>query len=149
VLDIFFEKEHVLSHEEGNRIRKSIPQLFCAARRRRFEIRVARKWWSKKAAASRRAHVKELEEAQIKRLPVHPNTCRARSWRTTSSTPRPARSWRSHEILTVPTGGQAHRERAFTEIRTLYVNDLDRGPYISDTLRIDPTKTRLEALVEI
>ena len=36
-----------------------------------------------------------------------------------------------------------------TEIRTLYVNDLDRGPYISDTLRIDPTKTRLEALVAI
>ena len=31
----------------------------------------------------------------------------------------------------------------------LYVNDLDRGPYISDTLRIDPTKNRLEALVEI
>ena len=31
----------------------------------------------------------------------------------------------------------------------LYVNDLDRGPYISDTLRIDPTRTRLEALVEI
>ena len=29
------------------------------------------------------------------------------------------------------------------------MNDLDRGPYISDTLRIDPTKTRLEALVEI
>jgi hypothetical protein len=22
------------------------------------------------------------------------------------------------------------------------VNDLDRGPYLSDTLRIDPTKTR-------
>ncbi len=29
------------------------------------------------------------------------------------------------------------------------MNDLDRGAYISDTLRIDPTKTRLEALVEI
>jgi DNA-directed RNA polymerase subunit beta len=29
------------------------------------------------------------------------------------------------------------------------VNDLDRGPYVSDTLRIDPTRTRLEALVEI
>ncbi|MGA9366640.1 MAG: DNA-directed RNA polymerase subunit beta, partial [Steroidobacteraceae bacterium] len=40
-------------------------------------------------------------------------------------------------------------EAGITEIQTLYVNDLDRGPYISDTLRIDPTKTRLEALVEI
>ena len=31
----------------------------------------------------------------------------------------------------------------------LYTNDLDRGPYISDTLRIDPTTNQLEALVEI
>ncbi len=31
----------------------------------------------------------------------------------------------------------------------LYTNDLDRGAYISDTLRLDPTSTRLEALVEI
>jgi DNA-directed RNA polymerase subunit beta len=34
-------------------------------------------------------------------------------------------------------------------VRTLWVNDLDRGPYLSQTLRIDPTKTPLEALVEI
>ena len=34
-------------------------------------------------------------------------------------------------------------------IRTLYVNDLDRGPFISNTLNIDPSTTRLEALVEI
>lgn len=32
---------------------------------------------------------------------------------------------------------------------TLYTNDLDRGPYISDTLRIDPTNNQFEALVEI
>ncbi len=31
----------------------------------------------------------------------------------------------------------------------MYTNDLDHGPYISDTLRIDPTQTQLEALVEI
>jgi DNA-directed RNA polymerase subunit beta len=31
----------------------------------------------------------------------------------------------------------------------LYVNDLDRGPFISNTLNIDPSTTRLEALVEI
>jgi len=35
------------------------------------------------------------------------------------------------------------------EIKTLYTNDLDRGPYISDTLRVDQTRTRMEALVEI
>jgi len=35
------------------------------------------------------------------------------------------------------------------ELKTLFTNDLDHGPYVSDTLRIDTTKTRLEALIEI
>ena len=34
-------------------------------------------------------------------------------------------------------------------IETLYTNDLDCGPFISDTLRSDVTKTQLEAMVEI
>ena len=34
-------------------------------------------------------------------------------------------------------------------IETLYTNDLDCGPFVSDTLRIDPTRNQLEALVEI
>src|SRR5690625_2631067 len=36
-----------------------------------------------------------------------------------------------------------------TRIETLYTNELDCGPFISDTLRADPTRTQLEALVEI
>ncbi|MEI8601836.1 DNA-directed RNA polymerase subunit beta [Shewanella sp. PP-Sp27a-2] len=35
------------------------------------------------------------------------------------------------------------------ELSTLYINELDHGAYISDTLRIDSTTNRLEALVEI
>ncbi len=35
------------------------------------------------------------------------------------------------------------------EFQTLYTNDLDRGPYISDTLQIDPTNSPLEAQIEI
>ncbi len=34
-------------------------------------------------------------------------------------------------------------------INTLYVNDLDRGPYISNAMRLDTTTNRMEALVEI
>lgn len=40
-------------------------------------------------------------------------------------------------------------EAGIKTIETLYVNELDRGLYISDTLRIDPSTTPLEALVEI
>ena len=35
------------------------------------------------------------------------------------------------------------------KIETIYTNDLDCGPFMSDTLRIDPSKNQLEALVEI
>jgi DNA-directed RNA polymerase subunit beta len=41
------------------------------------------------------------------------------------------------------------RSAEIKELKTLYVNDLDRGPYMSSTLRIDPTTTELEAMVEI
>ncbi|MDX1252046.1 MAG: DNA-directed RNA polymerase subunit beta [Gammaproteobacteria bacterium] len=35
------------------------------------------------------------------------------------------------------------------QIQVLFTNDLDRGPYISDTLRIDHTRSDLDAQVEI
>ena len=35
------------------------------------------------------------------------------------------------------------------EFETIYTNDLDCGPFVSDTLRIDPSRNKLEALVEI
>ncbi|WP_431065419.1 DNA-directed RNA polymerase subunit beta [Methylotuvimicrobium sp.] len=35
------------------------------------------------------------------------------------------------------------------ELNTIYVNDLDRGPYISNAMRLDTSSTQLEALVEI
>ena len=40
-------------------------------------------------------------------------------------------------------------EKKIEEIETLYTNELDCGAFISETLRADPTRTRLEALVEI
>jgi len=43
----------------------------------------------------------------------------------------------------------AFRRAKIESIGTIFVNDLDRGPYISNTLRIDPSRSPLEALVEI
>ncbi len=40
-------------------------------------------------------------------------------------------------------------ETGVSSIETLYTNELDRGPFVSETLRVDPTRTELEALVEI
>lgn len=41
------------------------------------------------------------------------------------------------------------KETNVEEFQTLFTNELDRGAFISDTLRIDPTRSQLEALVEI
>ena len=40
-------------------------------------------------------------------------------------------------------------EKGIETLETLFVNDLDQGPYIAETLRIDPTTSDLEAQVEI
>jgi DNA-directed RNA polymerase subunit beta len=44
---------------------------------------------------------------------------------------------------------EALKENNVSEITCLFINELDKGPYISNTLRADPTSNRLEALVEI
>ena len=41
------------------------------------------------------------------------------------------------------------REAGFKKFDTLFMNDLDHGSYMSETLRIDNSTNRLEALVEI
>lgn len=40
-------------------------------------------------------------------------------------------------------------QAGYNQIEVLFTNDLDHGPYISETLRVDPTYDRLSALVEI
>ena len=40
-------------------------------------------------------------------------------------------------------------EHGIHNFEMIYTNDLDHGSYISDTLKIDPTSSQLEALVEI
>lgn len=41
------------------------------------------------------------------------------------------------------------RKNGYTVVETLFTNDLDHGSYISETLRIDSTKDRSSALIEI
>ena len=41
------------------------------------------------------------------------------------------------------------RAEGVATFETIYTNDYDHGPYMSETLRLDPTRTQLEAQVEI
>ena len=94
-------------------------------------------------------HVRQLQKAGVRHLEVPSDYLNGRIL--------------AHDIVDEDTGELLARandeldaasvdaliEAGVKSIGTLYVNDLDRGPFISNTLRIDQTQSRLEALVEI
>ena len=94
-------------------------------------------------------HVRLLEESGIKRLDV------PREYLLERAIAKDVVDQSSGEIIipcnTIITDEVLDKllETGVTEIATIYTNDLDCGPYVADTLRIDPTTNRLEALVEI
>src|ERR1700675_4984839 len=147
VLDTFFEKN--VFHLSKKEIEFEVIPQRLRGETAAFEIRVGKKVIVEEGRRITARHVRDLEEAQIKRLPVPTEYMQGKVLaHDIVNTETGEILAKANEILTVPTVGKLI-ENGITEIRTLYVNDLDRGPYISDTLRIDPTKTRLEALVEI
>jgi DNA-directed RNA polymerase subunit beta len=147
ILDIFFEKN--VFHLSKKEIEFEIVPQRLRGETAAFEIRVGKKVIVEEGRRITARHVRELEEAQIKRLPVPTEYMQGKVLsHDIVNTETGEILAKANDILTVPTVAKLI-ESGITEIKTLYVNDLDRGPFISDTLRIDPTKTRLEALVEI
>ena len=94
-------------------------------------------------------HIKLIQEAGLKHLEVPDEylvgTIVARDivGADTGEVLAPANSEITADLL------PKFRAAGIKELPTLYVNDLDKGPYVSTTLNIDPSRTRLEALVEI
>ncbi len=147
MLDLFFEKNTFFLAKLGASL-ELIPARL-RGETAAFEIRIGDTVVVEEGRRITARHVRQLEEADVKRLPV-PNEYLAGKVLSHDvfSTETGEVLAKVNEILTVATVAKLV-DAGITEIRTLYVNDLDRGPFISDTLRIDPTRTRLEALVEI
>jgi DNA-directed RNA polymerase subunit beta len=94
-------------------------------------------------------HVREMESLGLSSIPVPPEYLIGKTL--------------AHDLVDTSTGEILAEANAvltadliekvqscgLKEIRTLYINELDRGPYISETLRIDQNRTQLEALVDI
>src|SRR5215213_3750840 len=147
ILDTFFEKNHFFIG------RDEVSLELVPARLRgetaTFEIRIGEQVIVEEGRRITARHVRQLEDAGVKKLTVPREYIYGKIL--------------SHDVVDTSTGevlAKANEvltaasmekliEAGITEVNTLYTNDLDRGPYISDTLRIDPAKTRLEALVEI
>jgi len=114
-----------------------------------FEIRIGEKVIVEEGRRITARHVRQLEEAGVTRLRVPREYVYGKILaRDLVNGETGEILAKANEVLTA-TSVEKLIEAGIGELETLYVNDLDRGPYVSDTLRIDPTKTRLEALVEI
>ncbi|MES1949140.1 DNA-directed RNA polymerase subunit beta [Salinisphaera sp. C84B14] len=94
-------------------------------------------------------HIRKLEEAGVDRLEVPESylvgkvLARGIIDTDTGEELAPANTELTEELV------DALRMAGIQDVPTLYVNDLDHGPYMSNTLMVDPSTTQLEALVEI
>jgi DNA-directed RNA polymerase subunit beta len=147
ILDTFFEKNtFYLSKDET--------ALQLVAQRLRgetatFELRIGEQVIVEEGRRITARHVRQLEDAGVKRLRVPREYVYGKVLaHDVVNTETGEILAKANEVLTA-LSVEKLIEAGIAEIQTLYTNDLDRGPYISDTLRVDPTKTRLEALVEI
>ncbi len=147
VLDMFFDKN--VFHLSRKEIEFEVIPQRLRGETASFEIRVGKKVIVEEGRRITARHVRELEDAGVKRLPVPIEYLQGKILAAdVVNTETGEILARANDVLSVPSVGKLI-ESGITQVATLFVNDLDRGPYISDTLRIDPTKTRLEALVEI
>ena len=147
MLDTFFEKvEFFLSKKE---IKMGLVAQRLKGETAAFEIKVGSKVIVEEGKRVTARHVAELERAGVKNLVVPVDYLHGKIM--------------AHDVVDKPTGELLARandeltsellqrliDKGIDHIQALYVNDLDQGPYISNTLRIDSSTTRLEALVEI
>src|ERR1700757_2540185 len=114
-----------------------------------FEIRIGDTVIVEEGRRITARHVRQLEDAKVTRLRVPREYVYGKILaHDVVNTDTGEILAKANEVLTAASLDKLI-EAGIGQVNTLYVNDLDRGAYISDTLRIDPTKTRLEALVEI
>lgn len=94
-------------------------------------------------------HVRLLEESGMDRLEVPGEyllervTAKDLVDESTGEVAVPCNSIITEEVL------EKLFEMKVSTVETIYTNDLDCGPFMSDTLRVDPSRNKLEALVEI
>jgi DNA-directed RNA polymerase subunit beta len=114
-----------------------------------FEIKAKNKVIVNSGVRITARHIREMEKAELKTLEVPAEfiigNCLAHNIvnKDTGEILFPCNAEVTQEMLT-------HLGKSGVKgFETIYTNDLDCGPFISDTLRIDSTQTRMDALVEI
>jgi DNA-directed RNA polymerase subunit beta len=114
-----------------------------------FEVRIDDEVLVESGRRVTARHIRELQKAGVERLVVPDDFLIGRTLAhsqidtETGEVIAEANTEITEELLVLL------REKGITQLETLFVNDLDHGPYLSETLRIDHTTNELEAQVEI
>jgi DNA-directed RNA polymerase subunit beta len=148
ILKTFFEVNEFTLHKKGGAELILIPERL-RGETFNFDLRIGEEVIVEAGKRITARHVRQLEKAGIAKLEVPDEYLVGRVLAHDVADPKTGELLASaNEEL-----GEDHLEKfrkaGVETVGTLFVNDLDRGPYISNTLRIDPTRTQLEALVEI
>jgi DNA-directed RNA polymerase subunit beta len=147
ILDTFFDKNTFFLGKEETSLELVPARL--RGETATFEIRIGDQVVVEEGRRITARHVRQLEEAGVRKLAVPRDYVYGKILaHDVVNTDTGEIIAKANEVLTAASV-ETIIAAGVTEVRTLYVNDLDRGPYISDTLRIDPTRQRIEALVEI
>ncbi|MHC9509638.1 DNA-directed RNA polymerase subunit beta [Kangiella sp. M94] len=148
MLDMFFERNNFYITKKGEVQLELIPSRL-RGETATFEIKVKGKVVVEEGRRITPRHIAQLEKAGTKKLDVPTEYIYGRALaadiidKESGEIIAEANAEITEEIL------EKMIESGVTEVPTLYTNDLDHGPYMSDTLRIDSTRTPLEAKVEI
>jgi len=153
MLDIFFEKNEF--YLADNEIQLGLVPQRLRGDTATFDIKVGRKVIVEEGKRISARHVRDLEKAGVELMTVPKEYLVGKvlahdivdketgELLVVNEIPVLANSELTLEVV------EACMEKGIEHIRTIYVNDLDQGPFISSTLGIDATTTKLEALVEI
>ena len=94
-------------------------------------------------------HIRELQKAGVDRLEVPGDYLLGRVLAHVQADPETGEVLAEANAEITPELLELLLAKDVRRLETLFVNDLDQGPYISETLRVDPTTNELEAQVEI
>ncbi len=148
ILDTFFDRDTFHFGKDEVKV-ELIPARF---RGQQFDFDITTPKGEVIVEAGRRVtarHVRELEKTRMKQLSVPRQFLLGRSL--------------AHDVIDTDSGeilAQANDvvteemldrllEAGIKEIQAIYTNDLDCGPFVSETLRLDPSSSPLEAQIEI
>ncbi len=94
-------------------------------------------------------HVRELEKSRVKKISIPASFLAGRTLAMDIPDPDTGEMLVQANELITEEMVEKLVEIGVKEVQTIYTNDLDQGPYLSETLRIDSTSNELEAQVEI